>query len=1514
MAHYDQLYNEKQHAQFEDNDLTDLLFKQIKAIYVLILDFSFSVKRHIEVDAVGRARHAIKDFFGAEAAKFTAKTQAILDMKAKILENSSAAFQSRSFDKLGDMSDSLKQTVQDIQRFDSTAREIANSLSDVLREFTDFKAAVKPKSRWDWLIQDYEKHKKALDPWEDSSNILARLLAQRHADTATWIFDHEVYKTWMEEDFAHSFLCLAGQQGSGKSVVLASVVERLKSTLNADDSDVIFVNCAGEDGQQLGLTVDRVCRSIIHEVYRLATKYEQHPDVLEKCNQVFHVSKKVKDQQQQQNQPGAARVGTKANTHDGFWIPEFDDAITDLALILERYCIIVVDGVDQLSVAHQQELFQNLWAVSATCSARPLRILAAARSSSPFISHAAGKSDVLTLDITGGANQVDINTVLSASLQSLLGWTEAEREEARQHVLARTGSQFSYITNVAIPFLQQPFQRPVSRHLARLPNGIVDAYQQALRAMPANYVDLLRTALTWTLYSAQAVLVHEVMEAFSGIYLVDDGNRDKIPESYELEFGYKATPLELQQIEGARGPFLRIFKDSEGEYVVAPQDLAQIQKFCSVQQNDHNEDLEHNEKFCARCHADLASSTTLQLPEREVHLRLAIQLVKHLNSSLFQRRFIFEDGVEPGRDIHNNDDADAHDQILSQPEEDEVQEEKVARDEEVPEISQSVAELNISGSEQESGASVNLAAVKSDSIAAQDTTVATSDNADSGYDSDDSREEEDNGDVDVIKRDTNDLKMGESEDEVPEYRYEIAQWAYHARKADDMWTDDEKAVEPLWAELIAELDKFAFDNEAAFTRWQLDYFQERFYFASEVGPLHIAAFFGITYWASHLINVKGLKVSEFSGNHNALQAAARACDSTRMLALLLAQPDANAIEYDQSADETSGLMPALHTWLRKSGDPKAVQLFANHGVDFSAPYEKTGDTALHFLASSRSNDPASFEIILKTNPKDGINIRNKWGTTPLHCVLWRPNVSVELLRALIKAGADINAENSGSTRPLQSACRYGETEIVKTLLESKIADINDEDSLGNTALHTAALSGSDKCVEALIASKINVNHQNKQGRTALHLAAWEGHLETVKVLVDASAKLDSADGHQRTPFWFACYGKSEPTARYLLDTLKEKCFTIEKINTPSKRQRSPLRLAATRGFDHILTELIEMSSAAGLDVPSVLNVQDTKIKATALMRAAWRGHVECVRILLSHGIDPSLTDHENRNALTLARSQWQHTGEKVFEQIILALLDHATDEDLRKETELASAAAVHNSVAVLAKMHARGANVNHPDAFGWTPLIFAQRLQHAEAERFLKLQASWKGHLPSRWVRHSALPAALTIDLTGTTLTYTDRNKPCCLTTDRPLPAHLDRFYFEVQLVTASQGDDTNYSDVAIGFCDLPAPAFEYPGWAPRRSASSGRSWALYGDGWMGHAHNMSMVSAEVCKAGDTIGCGVDLTDGTIWFTRNGERFEKEHEGVTGRLYPTIGFFWEYQVTTNFGSEEFRWKASDDRL
>jgi ankyrin repeat protein len=997
-------------------------------------------------------------------------------LKAKVIEDSDGAFQRRLFDQLDNVQDSLKRSLDDIHTFASTAKELAQGQTDILQELQELKASVKPKTRWEWARQDFDKHRKFLDPLPENLGLLRGLLDIRHPGTTQWLFKTHKYMGWSDSKES-ALLCLTGQGGAGKSVVLAAAYEKLESTIKDTAAVICFVSCKAEDVSNNDMGSDpvgRIQQSLIYQVYRHAAEDEDKPDLLEECNKLFHHPK------------GRKQLQSLKSVSDDESLPGFAESIIKIAGVLHKDVIFSVDAIDCLSPDDQNSLFVAFEEAIDRSSQNhgskvSVHVLAACRSNGAFAIRAFAKDAVIDI---AEDNTRDMALHLSSAIEEFPDWTPEERSEAQLEVLSMAGSRFGYISSIAIPFLRQPFQRPLSRRLKALPEGVTDSYKQAIRGLAPNYLDLLRTALTWTLYSNQPVRVKEVVESFSGVY--DRHRNGDVLDGYA---GFIATDLEMRQLQGASGPFLKIAPNMAKQQIVAPQDLVQIRKFCD-HGNENTRQLAIDE-HCARCRADAASVHTMELTEKQIHLDLALTLVRHMNNRTFQKRFgllpldVLED-AQAGQNQKSEDERYKSNSSLAEANiDDAVQGAGIESD-----SANDKRPIDPVGNETDETKDPEPGDVDKELIVTQAQASDESDRKEDGYDSDDSKEDEDLGEVDIIRK-----LRGQEEDEEEDvsdgsefFRYEINQWPHHVREADRLWSREEKVSNQQWSELIAELDELAFENKPAFNAWQKVWEGETGgYLEKGVSALHVGAYFALTYWVEHLVNDLGKDPNEFSRGRNPLQAAAINSDkgdSREMLKLLLGFPGA-----DITARGTSIPVPersALQDWLIYDPSEEAMKLLVDSGVDFNVPYEETHDMSLHFFAAGTATDPVALNLILGSGGTDGkskpdINAKNATADTPLHLLLMRRDVPLDLLKAFIDNGADINAENDASLRPLQAACSWSEPDIVRILLEGGISDINDKNDNDITALHTAAFAGSVPCMRLLLTHNADMSCMGKTG-------------------------------------------------------------------------------------------------------------------------------------------------------------------------------------------------------------------------------------------------------------------------------------------------------------------------------------------------------------------------------------------------------------------------------------------------
>ena len=157
---------------------------------------------------------------------------------------------------------------------------------------------------------------------------------------------------------------------------------------------------------------------------------------------------------------------------------------------------------------------------------------------------------------------------------------------------------------------------------------------------------------------------------------------------------------------------------------------------------------------------------------------------------------------------------------------------------------------------------------------------------------------------------------------------------------------------------------------------------------------------------------------------------------------------------------------------------------------------------------------------------------------------------LEQVRALIDAGADLDAQGDNGETPLNTAILEGHV-LVAILLIDRGADIQARNKGGFTPLHAAAYANAIEIAEKLLSRGADVKDQmNKAGVTPLSVASEEGHPGLVKVLIDQGADLEAGERNGYTPLTRALWrGQNEVVA--LLQRSGAKCQPVEILEEPA---------------------------------------------------------------------------------------------------------------------------------------------------------------------------------------------------------------------------------------------------------------------------------------------------------------------------------------------------------------------------
>eukprot|EP00026_Physarum_polycephalum_P007585 Phypoly_transcript_07648.p1 GENE.Phypoly_transcript_07648~~Phypoly_transcript_07648.p1 ORF type:complete len:487 (+),score=88.56 Phypoly_transcript_07648:95-1555(+) len=305
------------------------------------------------------------------------------------------------------------------------------------------------------------------------------------------------------------------------------------------------------------------------------------------------------------------------------------------------------------------------------------------------------------------------------------------------------------------------------------------------------------------------------------------------------------------------------------------------------------------------------------------------------------------------------------------------------------------------------------------------------------------------------------------------------------------------------------------------------------------------------------------------------------------------------------------------------------------------------------------------------------------------------NGNLDIVRFLLKKGANARRYEGMSSPPLFNACRAGHVEVARKLLKYE-ADPEGATTIGNktTPLIIAAKHGSVEITQMLIDHGANVNTARMDSVTPIFMAAQENHVEVLKMLIKAGANVDACTDDDATPLFMAAQEGHAESVEILLQN-------HAKMDAIYSNGNTPLLAASMRGNLDIVKMLVKWGANINERVetadslPLIVAAQNGHLEVvkffvglgahldgfaypgtTALYMASLHGESKVVKYLLECGANPNITREDGGTplfatchagygevALTLLKYGAQvNVGDRTARDLFASFCKHAADE------------------------------------------------------------------------------------------------------------------------------------------------------------------------------------------------------------------------------------------------------------
>ena len=435
----------------------------------------------------------------------------------------------------------------------------------------------------------------------------------------------------------------------------------------------------------------------------------------------------------------------------------------------------------------------------------------------------------------------------------------------------------------------------------------------------------------------------------------------------------------------------------------------------------------------------------------------------------------------------------------------------------------------------------------------------------------------------------------------------------------------------------------------------------------------------------------------------------------------------------------------------------AINTLLDAGADIDATNNE-GATTLHAFCGNAMLD--AVRVLIHRGAD--VNAKGSEGLTPLHYATKNSWVDYysggegpgNIVRELIKAGANIYATDKKGNSPLMNAIKYNQRlseqylreagALIDEEAEAQILAKRDElllkaiqysskiyqrhtkdaeerlleaaangdiDTVKTLLKHGANPNGQEQwvfsakpltravqfrrvaVVQELLKAGARIDEMDWDGETVLHVAAENGELSILKMLIRAGADVNR-NGILTPLVWAALRGH--------IDIVRELISKGASVNTSMQGYGNALHAAVTSGRTEVVRVLIQ----AGAHVNDLDGNEETPLNDAVL-----KGNITIVQELLNAGADVNRTNKNGKIPLAVALEKGYDDIAKLLCNATVGLKPVEKERDL--ECDLLTAAE-KGTIEQVRDLIRQGADVNVQDEYGFTPLISAIINEHLD--------------------------------------------------------------------------------------------------------------------------------------------------------------------------------------------------------